>query len=102
MTDESSTDFATLPDEALLGQFIHEGSENAFRTIVERYGPFVLSTCRRASPSVSDADDAFQTTFLVLAQSARKVRNGKSLAAWLYGVASRVCTRIPPRRYTAS
>jgi RNA polymerase sigma factor (sigma-70 family) len=94
MTDESSTDFATLPDEALLGQFIHEGSENAFRTIVERYGPFVLSTCRRAVPSASDADDAFQTTFLVLAQSARKVRNGKSLAAWLYGVASRVCTRI--------
>ena len=83
-----------LSDQALLRQFIATESEEAFRTLVERHGPMVLGVCRRGAPSLCDADDAFQATFLVLAQSAKKVRKQKSLAAWLFGVAGRVSARL--------
>jgi len=93
-TDTPSTELSQLSDAALLGLYVRQDDPQAFRTLVERHGPLVLSACRRSLYDQADADDAFQATFLVLAQSAHKIRRRESLAAWLYGVAARVSTRM--------
>jgi len=72
-----------------------EAAEIAFAALVERHGPMVLSTCRAVLGDRHQADDAFQATFLVLANRAQTVRRDGSVGAWLHGVALRVaaCAR---------
>src|SRR5438105_11614785 len=49
----------------------------------------VLRTCRTATRCEADAEDAFQTTFVLLYRKAGCIRNQRSLAGWLFRVARR-------------
>jgi RNA polymerase sigma factor (sigma-70 family) len=79
-------------DLELLAQF-NAGDEAAFAALVERYGGMVLGVCRRLLPTVQDAEDACQATFLVLASKARAGRWQTSVANWLYTTARRIASR---------
>ena len=59
---------AGLPDARLLERYIVHRDELAFEALVRRHGPMVLGVCRRVLDDPNDADDAFQATFLLLAQ----------------------------------
>jgi RNA polymerase sigma factor (sigma-70 family) len=86
-----------LTDKELLERFAASrdpGGELAFTTLVARHGPMVLNVCRRILRDPSDADDAFQATFLVLVRRAGSIRFGNTLAPWLYGVSVRVARRV--------
>ena len=50
----------------------------------------ILSVCRRILGNATDADDAFQATFLVLVRKVRSIDRPELLGNWLYGVAYRV------------
>jgi RNA polymerase sigma factor (sigma-70 family) len=95
-------DSAELSDAQLLQCFLAERDETAFRLLVERHGRMVLGVCRYVLRQRQDAEDAFQATFLILAQSAASIRKGAALASWLYGVAYRTAlnarTRMMKRR----
>jgi DNA-directed RNA polymerase specialized sigma24 family protein len=84
-------------DRQLLARFAAQRDESAFTTLVERHGGLVLSVCRRVLGDVHAAEDAFQATFLVLAQRAGSVGWQDSIANWLYGVAHRVAVKAKAR-----
>jgi RNA polymerase sigma factor (sigma-70 family) len=86
------------PDDRLLADFLARRDEAAFAALVGRHGPMVLNLCRRILRDTHAAEDAFQATFLVLADRAGAIRKRESLACWLHGVAYRLAVRAKRRR----
>src|SRR5262245_2749641 len=77
------------PDRSLLDRFVDHADEHAFQVLLRRHGPLVMSVCTRVLGNQSDAEDAFQATFMVFVRKANSLRAPESLAPWLYGVAYR-------------
>jgi RNA polymerase sigma factor (sigma-70 family) len=86
----AATDNPGRTDRELLHDYLGHKDQAAFAVLVKRHGPLVLGVCRRELHSREDADDAFQGTFLLLAQKAASIRRGESLPSWLHGVAFRM------------
>jgi RNA polymerase sigma factor (sigma-70 family) len=82
-----------LPDAELLRRFASGTgiAESAFAVLVRRHGPTVLGMCQAGLQHGPDAEDAFQATFLILAEKARTLRLRGPLGPWLHEVARRVC-----------
>jgi len=80
-------------DSGLLERFVHQRDADAFAAIVERHGPLVFGVCRQVLQQPQDAEDSFQACFLVLARKADSIRQGQSLAGWLYRVAYHMALR---------
>ncbi|WP_152052555.1 sigma-70 family RNA polymerase sigma factor [Tautonia marina] len=84
------------PDGRLLDRFLQQpddGGDAAFETLVRRHGPMVWRVCRGVLSDRHAAEDAYQATFLVLAERAASIRRRDSVASWLYGVARRISLR---------
>src|SRR5689334_4780900 len=82
-----------LSEWQLLEQYLERRDESAFEALVTRHGPMVLGVCRRMLGGSSEAEDAFQATFLVLVRRARDLGPRDAIGPWLYGVATRVAAR---------
>ena len=83
----------TASDQELLEQFIDARDSSAFEAVVCRHARLVLDVCRGILVNESDVEDAFQATFLVLAQKAASIRNVATLATWLHSVAFRTALK---------
>jgi RNA polymerase sigma factor (sigma-70 family) len=83
-----------VPDRELLHRFTSEHDQAAFTCLMRRHGSMVLDVCRNTSGNDADAEDAFQATFLILAQKAKSIRNRASVGSWLYGVAYRTALKV--------
>ena len=90
-----SLDSAT--DQYLLTQFAAERDEAAFHALVRRYGPMVWRVCRQALSREHDAEDAYQSTFLLLARKAGSLRKPEAVSSWLFGVARRIALKSRAR-----
>src|SRR5262249_33562681 len=84
-------------DRPLFSRFAGQWDETAFEALVRRHGPLVLGVCRRVLRDAHAAEDAFQTTFLVLARKAGSLRRPEALGPWLYGVALRTARKARAR-----
>jgi RNA polymerase sigma-70 factor (ECF subfamily) len=80
-------------DGQLLERYVAGRDEVAFEALVRRHGPMVLGVCRRLLTNPSDAEDAFQATFLVLVRKAPSVLPREKVANFLYGVAYRAAQK---------
>jgi RNA polymerase sigma factor (sigma-70 family) len=89
-SEGSSTGFS---DSQLLNRFAKGRDEAAFTAILARHGPMVLAVCRGILRDPSDAEDAFQATFLVLAKRAGSAWVEGQLGGWLHKVAYRIAVR---------
>ena len=78
-----------LPDAELLQAWTQDRQQAALAELIRRYSLMVLSVCRQGCASESDADDAFQTTFLFLARNGGSIRHPEGLPGWLHRVAQR-------------
>lgn len=86
--------WAQVPDEELLELIQRSKSRDAMAQLVERYATLVASVIARNLRQACSREEAFQATFLVLFQSAHKIRKKSSLASFLFGVAFRVSRRL--------
>jgi RNA polymerase sigma factor (sigma-70 family) len=82
-----------LSDADLLDRFVSDRDEGAFELLVWRHQRMVLSLCRRLLRDPEDAEDAFQSTFLVLVHNAKRIHKREALASWIYKVAYRCALR---------
>jgi RNA polymerase sigma factor (sigma-70 family) len=80
-------------DRQLVERMLAGRDESAFQAIVNRHGRMVYRVCWRVLQHPQDVEDAFQATFLVLAQKLRTLRKHASLASWLHGVAYRIACK---------
>ena len=92
-TAASPPQAADLTDATLLDRYIAYRDGLAFEALVRRHGPMVLGVCRRLLRCPEDAEDAFQTVFLVLIRKAGSVKPRERLAGWLHGVARRAALK---------
>jgi RNA polymerase sigma factor (sigma-70 family) len=90
---------AQRTDCELLRAFDADKDQDAFAIVVTRHAPLVWGVCRRILAHHQDAEDAFQATFLILAQRAGSARWQASVGRWLYTVAQRLAVRA--RKQTA-
>jgi RNA polymerase sigma-70 factor (ECF subfamily) len=82
-----------LTDLELLERFAARGevgAEAAFAALVDRHGPMVLQVRRAILRDKHAAEDAFQSTFLVLARKGGSLWVRDSVGPWLHRVARRV------------
>jgi RNA polymerase sigma factor (sigma-70 family) len=93
-----SKEIAALTDRQLLQRFAAGRDEAAFTVLVRRHGGMVLGVCSRVLVNPSDAEDAFQATFLVLARKSSSFGWHDSIGNWLYGVALRVAGKMKSQR----
>jgi RNA polymerase sigma factor (sigma-70 family) len=82
---DAPRDLTSAPDGELLRLFCASHSPGVFGEFVRRHRIMVYRTCLRLLASASDAEDATQAAFLVLARRPAMVKY--NLGAWLHKVA---------------
>ena len=96
--DDRPLTVAATTDRELLMRFVRRRDEDALTDLIEKHAAMVLAVCTQILRHRQDAEDAFQATFLILAQRAHKIRRGEAVGGWLYQVAYRTAMRAAKRR----
>ena len=88
---------APLPDGELLGHYL-TGCEAAFALLVTRHGNMARAAALRVLGNPSDADDATQVAFALLAENAARLADCRSVGGWLHGTARKVALQLRRRQ----
>jgi hypothetical protein len=88
----ATTDDRTLVDAVLAGD------RDAFRHIVEREGPSVVSACARVLGDRAEAEDVAQEAFVIAYRSLGSWRADGAFGAWLSRIAVRLAIRRASQR----
>ncbi|QVL30209.1 sigma-70 family RNA polymerase sigma factor [Telmatocola sphagniphila] len=87
-------EFHARTDGELLTEFLLHHGEAPIVEILRRHGDWIWATCRRML-NHADAEDAFQATFLILTQRARKLQHSANIGPWLHRVAFLIVAKNP-------
>jgi RNA polymerase sigma-70 factor (ECF subfamily) len=83
--------FSELTDQELLALLSTDKKQKAFRTLFDRYHPFVLKKCKRFIKDYSEAEDMAQHIFLKLDTRYQSFEGKSSFKTWLYSITYRDC-----------
>lgn len=89
-------------DDAELLRRCREGDEDAWRALVERYAPLVLSVPRRYGLKSAACDDVFGEVCVSLVRALGSIRDPKALPQWLIRTATRATWDAARRARTPS
>ncbi|RIH65981.1 sigma-70 family RNA polymerase sigma factor [Mariniphaga sediminis] len=73
--------------EAEIIDKLREGSEKAFRELVDQYQQLVVNTCFGLLHNTEDAEDVAQDVFIEVFRSVDKFRADAKISTWLYRIA---------------
>lgn len=90
---------ANLNEQELIEQ-LRQGSEPAFRWLVENYRNRVFHTVLNILQDTKEAEDAAQETFIQVFESIRSFKEESSLSTWIYRIAVRKALDKLRRRKT--
>lgn len=74
-------------DSALVGNYVREGSETAFRTLVSRHVSLVYGAALRQTGDAGMAEEITQNVFIALSRKAPRLAGHETLAGWLHRTA---------------
>jgi RNA polymerase sigma factor (sigma-70 family) len=78
-------------DHQLLQQYTRDGSEEAFKALVDRYLNLVYSVAKFRLGEAAAAKDITQVVFAVLARKGGRLSEKVVLSGWLFQVATHAC-----------
>src|SRR5215467_8580658 len=87
----------TTDDLKLLREYAEKGSEQAFAELVHRHLDLVYSAALRQVHSPQLAEEVAQSVFTDLSRSAKRMKPGTVLTAWLYQVTRRTAVDVVRR-----
>lgn len=88
----------TIPTDRRIIAAMQENPERGFRLLMSAYEAPVYWHIRRMVVSHDDAQDAAQETFIRVFRSFGSHREARSLAAWIYRIATNEALRLVERR----
>jgi RNA polymerase sigma-70 factor (ECF subfamily) len=96
LTDDKTTaqPEAETSDEQRIVQAVLAGDRDAFRGLVDREGPSIVSACARVLGDRSEAEDVAQEAFVIAYRSLSSWRSDGTFGAWV----SRIAVRLAVRR----
>jgi RNA polymerase sigma factor (sigma-70 family) len=71
-----------------------DGDEKAWKELVDRYARLVYSIPRRYGLDTEDADDVFQSVFIIVFRQLRRLRQQQAIVAWLITITHRESVRV--------
>jgi RNA polymerase sigma-70 factor, ECF subfamily len=80
-----------METDEVLAQEAAQGSETAFRRLLERHYDRMYRTAYRFFGAAADAEDVAQDVCLGLSQKIRSFRGGAKFTTWLYAVTVNCC-----------
>jgi RNA polymerase sigma factor (sigma-70 family) len=86
-----------LSDGELLREFVTQNDTAALDRLITSLSPMVWGVSRRLVRDGHDAEDVFQTTFLVLMRKARTIVKHQAVGSWVYQVAYHAATKARAR-----
>lgn len=84
----------TEPSDRDLLARCRDGEEEAWRLLVERYAPLILSIPRRYGLRAAQADDVFADVCLALVRALSGLRDPQALPQWLIRTTSRATWEV--------
>jgi RNA polymerase sigma-70 factor (ECF subfamily) len=91
---DATASFAPTRDDELLVELLRAGDEDAFMTLVERYGPQMLRIARLYVPTTAVAEDVVAETWLAMLAGLDRFEGRSSLKTWIFRIlANRAKTR---------
>lgn len=88
----------TTADDRSIVEAVLAGDRDAFRRLVEREGPSLVSACARVLGDRSEAEDVAQEAFVIAYRSLGSWRADGAFGAWLSRIAIRLAVRRAGQR----